>query len=245
MGEWIRSIPAYWRPLRYELSARVGDADTNETLNREISPLYHVPSMRPGAKVGGRGACSPPPLSAPLPLARPSRPRRRERGSRVEKDRGLSANSDGCGTGAHPSAAALICDSSPPPRQYCHTQAPLPHTGGRPTAPQRPRRAATHNPPPLRPPARRAAQLLLAGGGNDPRVPRSSSDRMFREAKAHGLDATYVVYYDEGHGLARPPNRLDFYARAEEFLAAALGGRVDPLLAVSGDRDGTTARVVA
>jgi len=30
---------------------------------------------------------------------------------------------------------------------------------------------------------------------------------------------------DEGHGFARPPNRLDFYSRAEHFLATYLGGR--------------------
>ena len=40
---------------------------------------------------------------------------------------------------------------------------------------------------------------------------------------------TYVVYPDEGHGFARPENRIDFNARAEAFLGACLGGRVEPL----------------
>ena len=34
---------------------------------------------------------------------------------------------------------------------------------------------------------------------------------------------TYVLYPDEGHGFARPENRLDFYARAEEFLGELPG----------------------
>jgi hypothetical protein len=40
---------------------------------------------------------------------------------------------------------------------------------------------------------------------------------------------TYVLYPDEGHGFARPENNIDFTARAEEFLGAHLGGRVEPL----------------
>jgi hypothetical protein len=37
-----------------------------------------------------------------------------------------------------------------------------------------------------------------------------------------------VLYTDEGHGFARPENRLHFYAIAEEFLAKYLGGRFEP-----------------
>ena len=39
---------------------------------------------------------------------------------------------------------------------------------------------------------------------------------------------TYVLYTDEGHGFARPENRIDFNARAEVFLAECLGGRAEP-----------------
>ncbi|GLD94510.1 hypothetical protein PINS_up003121 [Pythium insidiosum] len=42
------------------------------------------------------------------------------------------------------------------------------------------------------------------------------------------LDVKYVLYKDEGHGFARPQNRLDFTMRAEEFLAEHLGGRKLP-----------------
>ncbi|MBF0476762.1 MAG: hypothetical protein HQK59_13220, partial [Deltaproteobacteria bacterium] len=36
------------------------------------------------------------------------------------------------------------------------------------------------------------------------------------------------VYADEGHGFVRPENRLDFFGRAEVFLARYLGGRAEP-----------------
>ena len=45
----------------------------------------------------------------------------------------------------------------------------------------------------------------------------------------NGGSVTYVVYSDEGHGLARPQNSKDFLARAEKFLAEHLGGRYEPM----------------
>jgi len=41
-------------------------------------------------------------------------------------------------------------------------------------------------------------------------------------------DENFHVYGVEGHGFARPENRIDFNARAEAFLAACLGGRSEP-----------------
>ena len=38
------------------------------------------------------------------------------------------------------------------------------------------------------------------------------------------VPVTYVLFPDEGHGFARPENRLKFYAAAEAFLARHLGG---------------------
>ncbi|MBL9039013.1 MAG: S9 family peptidase, partial [Archangium sp.] len=73
------------------------------------------------------------------------------------------------------------------------------------------------------------APLLLAQGANDPRVKVAEADQMFTALEGKGLRATYVLYPDEGHGLVRPANRLDFYARAEAFLATCLGGRAEPL----------------
>ena len=36
---------------------------------------------------------------------------------------------------------------------------------------------------------------------------------------------------DEGHGFARPENSLDFFARAESFVADILGGRLAKMTA--------------
>ena len=45
--------------------------------------------------------------------------------------------------------------------------------------------------------------------------------------KEKGIDHEYLLFEDEGHGFARPENRLVFYAAAERFLAKHLGGRVE------------------
>jgi dipeptidyl aminopeptidase/acylaminoacyl peptidase len=66
--------------------------------------------------------------------------------------------------------------------------------------------------------------LLIAQGYNDPRVNHDESLQMVRVMEARNIPVTYVVYPDEGHGFARPENRTSFYAVAEAFLAANLGG---------------------
>jgi dipeptidyl aminopeptidase/acylaminoacyl peptidase len=70
--------------------------------------------------------------------------------------------------------------------------------------------------------------MLIGQGANDPRVKKEESDRMVAALRDRGLEVEYVVYPDEGHGCARPENRLDFYARAEWFLARHLGGHAEP-----------------
>ena len=44
----------------------------------------------------------------------------------------------------------------------------------------------------------------------------------------------YVLYPDEGHGWARPPNRIDFNGRTEQFLAEHLGGRAEKFTETEG-----------
>ncbi|MEO2005790.1 MAG: S9 family peptidase [Candidatus Poribacteria bacterium] len=78
------------------------------------------------------------------------------------------------------------------------------------------------------------APLLIAQGANDPRVRRAESDRIADAMRARGKTVEYIVYTDEGHGLARPENRLHFFARAEAFLAKYLGGRAEPPTEVEG-----------
>ncbi|MGQ9810733.1 MAG: S9 family peptidase [bacterium] len=69
--------------------------------------------------------------------------------------------------------------------------------------------------------------MLIAQGANDPRVPRQESEQIVNALKERGIYHEYMLFEDEGHGFAKPENRLKFYAAAERFLARYLGGRVE------------------
>jgi dipeptidyl aminopeptidase/acylaminoacyl peptidase len=71
--------------------------------------------------------------------------------------------------------------------------------------------------------------LLIAQGANDPRVKQAESDQIVAAMRERKLPVTYVLYSDEGHGFARPENRLSWYAIAETFLAVQLGGSGEPI----------------
>ncbi len=82
--------------------------------------------------------------------------------------------------------------------------------------------------------------LLIGQGANDPRVKQAEADQIVQAMKARGIPVTYVLYPDEGHGFARPENRLSFNAVTEAFLGKVLGGRVQP---VGDDFRGSSIRV--
>jgi dipeptidyl aminopeptidase/acylaminoacyl peptidase len=67
--------------------------------------------------------------------------------------------------------------------------------------------------------------LLIVQGANDPRVKQVESDQIVEAMKNSSIPVVYLLYPDEGHGLARPENRLSMYANAEVFLANFAGGR--------------------
>lgn len=67
--------------------------------------------------------------------------------------------------------------------------------------------------------------LLIVQGAHDPRVKQAEADQIVAAMKEHGIPVVYLLYKDEGHGLARPENRMSFYANAEIFLANILKGR--------------------
>jgi dipeptidyl aminopeptidase/acylaminoacyl peptidase len=67
--------------------------------------------------------------------------------------------------------------------------------------------------------------LLIAQGANDPRVKQAESEQIVAALREAGIDHEYLLFPDEGHGFAKPENRLRFYAAAERFLARHLGGR--------------------
>ena len=72
------------------------------------------------------------------------------------------------------------------------------------------------------------APLLIGQGANDPRVKQAESDQIVEAMRKNNKPVEYIVFPDEGHGFARPENRLIFYAATEPFLAKYLGGRAEP-----------------
>ena len=82
--------------------------------------------------------------------------------------------------------------------------------------------------------------LLIGQGANDPRVKQRESDQIVRAMEEKDIPVTYVLYQDQGHGFARPENRLSFFAVAEAFLSQWLGGRFLP---IGRDFDGSSITV--
>jgi dipeptidyl aminopeptidase/acylaminoacyl peptidase len=72
------------------------------------------------------------------------------------------------------------------------------------------------------------APLLIGQGANDPRVNKAESDQIVAAMRKNHKPVEYFVFPDEGHGFARPENKMAFNAAAEEFLAKYLGGRYEP-----------------
>ena len=70
---------------------------------------------------------------------------------------------------------------------------------------------------------------------------QKESEQIVAAIEKNAGSVSYVLNTDEGHGFARPENRMDFNARAEAFLGQCLGGRVEPM---AGERmSGSTAQV--
>src|SRR5919199_3625047 len=70
--------------------------------------------------------------------------------------------------------------------------------------------------------------LLIAQGANDPRVKQAESEQIVEAIRKAGKPVEYLLFKDEGHGFARPENRLKFFAAAEAFLVKHLEGRAEP-----------------
>lgn len=73
------------------------------------------------------------------------------------------------------------------------------------------------------------ASLLIAQGANDPRVPKAESDQIVEALEEKGIEVSYMVKDNEGHGFANEENRFEFYRAMEKFLGKHLGGRLEKL----------------
>jgi len=69
--------------------------------------------------------------------------------------------------------------------------------------------------------------LLIAQGANDPRVKQAESEQIVAALVDAGIEHEYMLFPDEGHGFAKPENRIKFYTAAERFLARYLDGRYE------------------
>jgi dipeptidyl aminopeptidase/acylaminoacyl peptidase len=67
------------------------------------------------------------------------------------------------------------------------------------------------------------APLLVVQGANDPRVKKAESDQIVEAYRKRGLAVEYLVAGDEGHGFARPDNRLAAMLVLERFLHRHVG----------------------
>ena len=85
--------------------------------------------------------------------------------------------------------------------------------------------------------------LLIGQGANDPRVKQAESDQIVAAMRARDIPVSYALFPDEGHGFARAENQRAFFAVAEAFLSAHLGGFYEPLGA--GDFAGSTIEIKA
>jgi dipeptidyl aminopeptidase/acylaminoacyl peptidase len=62
------------------------------------------------------------------------------------------------------------------------------------------------------------APLMVVHGKNDPRVPVGEAEQIVDRVQRNGGTVEYLLYEDEGHGLARLKNRLDAYPKIAAFL---------------------------
>lgn len=61
--------------------------------------------------------------------------------------------------------------------------------------------------------------VLVMHGKNDPRVQQGQAEAIVKALKDKGITVEYVLYPDEGHGINVPRNQIDFFGKAEKFLA--------------------------
>ncbi|MGB3681751.1 MAG: alpha/beta fold hydrolase [Rubrobacteraceae bacterium] len=67
------------------------------------------------------------------------------------------------------------------------------------------------------------APLMVIHGKNDPRVPVGEAEQIVERVRNNGGAVEYLLYEDEGHGLAKLKNRLDAYPKIAAFLDQYLG----------------------
>jgi len=62
------------------------------------------------------------------------------------------------------------------------------------------------------------APLIVIHGKNDPRVPVGEAEQIVRTVRQQGGTVDYLLFEDEGHGVAKLPNRIRAYEAIAAFL---------------------------
>ena len=62
------------------------------------------------------------------------------------------------------------------------------------------------------------APLIVIHGANDPRVPLGEAEQLVEVLGARGVETEFLVFDDEGHGLAKLANKLVAYPAIIQFL---------------------------
>ena len=81
--------------------------------------------------------------------------------------------------------------------------------------------------PPLFAAERITKPLLIVQGTGIASVRLDEVRQLVKTLRGAGRSVEYKEYSNESHGLSLPENRLDFFARAERFLAQHIGGRYE------------------
>jgi dipeptidyl aminopeptidase/acylaminoacyl peptidase len=66
------------------------------------------------------------------------------------------------------------------------------------------------------------APLLVIHGANDPRVPIAEAEQIVERLKRLGRQVEFLRFEDEGHGIAKIPNRIKAYTATGDFLERTL-----------------------
>lgn len=62
------------------------------------------------------------------------------------------------------------------------------------------------------------APLMVVHGANDPRVPVGEAEQIVKSLKDRNIPVEYLLYTDEGHGIAKRKNQFDCYPKVAAFL---------------------------
>jgi dipeptidyl aminopeptidase/acylaminoacyl peptidase len=60
--------------------------------------------------------------------------------------------------------------------------------------------------------------LLVVQGANDPRVPQSEAEQLVDSLAERDVDHEYLLFEDEGHGVVKTENRVEYITRTVEFF---------------------------